>query len=63
MRSEVSLLCRAPAQAGVASTPRADNDDDPFDPPPARAMRAPAQPQPALIVACGAREIPMQRAA
>lgn len=62
MLIELSLAEKPTADAAKAR-PIADNDDDPFDPPPAAAMHAPIVPDIATIVAYGAPEVGMLRAA
>lgn len=41
MRVQVSLSGKRLVRSAIERRPLADNDDEPFDPPPARALRAP----------------------
>jgi hypothetical protein len=50
MRIDVSLCDKSPSATG-ATRPVADNDDDPFDPPPARAARPPLPPVETIAIA------------
>lgn len=60
----VELTLSSKWRAGrVQVPPVADNDDDPFDPPPARAQRAPAAPVVTLSIPDAARVEVLARAA
>jgi hypothetical protein len=58
---QLSRLGQTPIDR-VERRPLADNDDEPFDPPPARALRAPHVPEPVVIVASSVAR-PVLRAA
>jgi hypothetical protein len=51
MHVQISLSGKRLVRTAVDSRPLADNDDDPFDPPPARALRAPALADVTMMVA------------
>lgn len=61
MRIDVSRCGKPPTVTGAAR-PVADNDDDPFDPPPARAARPEMPPMVTIAIAGDAAET-MRRAA
>lgn len=62
MRIELPLSVKRPGDDG-ACHPAADNDDDPFDPPPAIASRRPRLPDPATIAAYAAAQEAVLQAA
>jgi hypothetical protein len=63
MRIELPLSGRRFADTADDRPPRADNDDDPFDPPPARALRAPVLTDVTMVVADAAADEATLRAA
>lgn len=63
MHVQISLSGKRLVRSAVDSRPLADNDDDPFDPPPARALRAPGPANVTTVVADAAVANGISRAA
>jgi hypothetical protein len=62
MRIELPLSVKRPGDGG-ACHPAADNDDDPFDPPPAVTLRRARLPDQATIAAYAAAQEALRQAA